>query len=120
MTENLILLLCLHFQTPDLNKYYNSCVYTLRAASIQYTIGNAESKKSIKNHLDGFKDNIEQGIGREIERRTNNITRGIFAVGYGFFQRGSVLFNSGFKPIADNITVETGTASTHLTLTWTF
>ena len=127
MTESLILLICLNMQTPDLNKYYQSCVHALRAATIQTTVGYGPNKKSLRTTIDSTQEMVEKPIKdyekllqKEFERRTTNTTRGILGVAYGFFQKGSFLINSGFRPISDTITVETGSNNVNITLTWAF
>jgi len=99
--------MCLNLQNTPNSQYYTSCVYTLRAASIQY---------QIKPKIDSVKDEFEETI----RRRTSNTFKAALGVAYGYFQKGSVLINTDFKPVSDSLTVETGTANTNLTLTWTF
>lgn len=108
MTEALILALCLNVQTSlEYNKYYESCVYSMRAASIQY---------QIRPKIDSIQTSIEEVI----ERRTNATIRGTMGVLYGFFQKGAILINSDFRPISDTVTFQTVGSTANITFTWTF
>jgi len=108
MVTEIITSLCLQLNNvPEASKYYNSCVNSMQAASIQYKI-----KPTI--------DNFEQKINNKIKAETGEKIWFIAGVVYTLEQTGYITYNFSARPIVDSVTLQSKSNTTSLTLNWSW